>query len=170
MSRLGRDIFFMYLKKLYNHNKLLCLLIALFALAQFINNIRQDIAISPLYSYGMYSERMMPETVYSVPEIFVNDTMLRTKDFSPMEWDNIMQPVIKFHAQYNWNVNLWKQDIHRLVPFADSVNFVNQLDESQFKAWYQQHLENILQKQIDTLKIVLTNYSFDERSFTRINK
>ena len=117
----------------------------------------------------MYSERMMPKTVYSVPEIFVNDTMLRTKDFSPMEWDNIMQPVIKFHAQYNWNANLWKQDIHRLVPFADSVNFVNRLDEAQFKAWYQQHLENILQKQVDTLKIVLTDYSFDERSF-RINK
>ena len=74
--------FSMYLKKLYKHNKFLfTVIVILFALLQLINNIRQDIAISPVYSYGMYSEQIKPLPFYTVPEIFVDGKAITNKRF-----------------------------------------------------------------------------------------
>src|SRR4051794_27065993 len=108
----------MYLKRLYRHNKFLFIIIVLFVLAQLINNIRQDIAISPVYSYGMYSEKIKPLHVYTVPEIFGDGKQLKAKDFSPQQWDNITLPVIEFYAQRQWNLYQWQHDIKRLLPFT----------------------------------------------------
>lgn len=157
----------MYLKELYRHNKLLFLAIVLFALAQLINNIRQDVAISPVYSYGMFSSTMMPANYYSVPEFIVNGKQLKTEDFSPQQWDNISQPVTKFYVQLFWNQNLWQKDIHRLLPFADSSKFANNISQQEFKNWYQLHLQSILNKQIDSVNILYTGYHFDGTTFTK---
>ena len=151
----------MYLKHLYRHNKLLCIAITLLVLAQLINNIRQDIAISPLYSYGMYSEIIKPDSIYTIPEIFVNGARLRTRDYTPLQWENIALPVNMFYEQQQWNLNVWQTDIKRLLPFADSVHFVNTLTENEFKDWYRQHLQTVLNTQIQTLNIDFTAYSFD---------
>ena len=160
----------MYLKQLYQHNKILCAAKKLFALAQLINNIRQDIAISPIYSYGMYSSRIMPADFYNDPEIFVNGKQLKAQDFSPPQWDNITLPVTQFYAQESWNLHQWQQDIHRLLPFTDSAKFVNNISEKQFKAWYATHLQTILKRKIESVSIVFTNYHFTGSAFTKANK
>ena len=160
--------FFMYLSKLYQHNKFLFIIICLFALAQLINNIRQDIAISPVYSYGMYSEQIKPLPFYTVPEIFIDGKQLQAKDFSPQQWDNITLPVTEFYAQQQWNVYQWQQDIHRLLPFTDSSKFVNHITEREFKQWYHQHLESLLHRQIDSINIVFSKYHFNGTSFIKV--
>ena len=163
-------LFFMYLKKVYRHNKLLFAAIILFAAAHLINNIRQDIAISPLYSYGMYSQRITPSNSYTVPEIFVNGKQLQTQNFSPQQWDNISLPVTKFYAQQDWNLNQWQQDIHRLLPFTDSLKFVNSLNETDFKNWYKLHLQFVLKQPVDSVQTVFTDYFFNGNSFAKANK
>ncbi len=160
----------MYLKKIYHHNKLLFLLILLFASAQLINNIRQDVAISPVYSYGMYSEEIKPKNFYTVPEVFVNGIQLKTKDYLPAQWDNITLPLIKFNEQRDWNISVWHQDIHRLLPFTDSLKFVNNIKEQEFKEWYKHHLQSLLHGQIDSLNMVFTRYSFNGSSFIKANE
>ena len=157
----------MYLKQLYRHNKLLFLVIILFALAQIINNIRQDIAISPIYSYGMYSSKIKASDFYSVPEFFVDGVQLQTKDFSPQQWDNISQPVAKFYAQQYWNQNVWQKDIQRLLPFADSSKFVNNISEQDFRTWYKRHLESVFNREIDSVDILFTGYHFNGKSFSK---
>ena len=157
----------MYLKQLYHHNKMLFAAIILFALAQLINNIRQDIAISPIYSYGMYSSKIRTSDFYSVPEFFVNGEQLRTKDFSPQQWDNISLPVTKFYAQQYWNKSIWQKDIQRLLPFADSLKFVNNINEQEFKYWYSLHLQSLLNRQIDSVDIIFRGYHFNGKSFTK---
>jgi hypothetical protein len=158
-----RDIFCMYLKRLYRHNKFLAVIIVSFALAQLINNTRQDIAISPIYAYGMYSEKIAPLPTYHVPEIFINSRQLQTKDFSPQQWDNIMLPVSLFYKQKEWNLAMWQTDIHRLIPFADSSKFTNNISEPEFKKWYKNHLEYLLNKKIDTLEIAFRHYFFNDK-------
>lgn len=144
MSRPCGVTFFMYFRALYRHNKLLCIVITLFALAQLVNNIRQDIAISPIYSYGMYSEVITPRQEYRVPEIVVNNKLLRTQDFTPYQWENIALPLVMYDEQKTWNPDLWNADIKRLLPFADSTHFVNHITEVQFNSWYFRHLANRL--------------------------
>src|SRR5438874_750097 len=122
----------MYLKRLYHHNKFLFIIIVLFALAQLINNVRQDIAISPVYSYGMYSEQIKPLHFYVVPEVFIDGKQLQAKDFSPQQWDNITLPITEFYAQHQWNLYQWQHDIKRLLPFTDSSKFVNYITEQGF--------------------------------------
>src|SRR5689334_20502182 len=149
----------MYLKRLYQHSKFLFTIIVLFALAQLINNVRQDIAISPIYSYGMYSEQIKPLSSYTVPEIFVNGTQLQAKDFSPQLWDNITLPVTEYYTQQQWNQSQWQQDIHRLLPFTDSSKFVNHISENEFQQWYHEHLHTLLQRHIDSVNIIFNKYN-----------
>lgn len=157
----------MYLKRLFKHNKLLFAVIVLFAAVQLINNIRQDIAISPVYSYGMYSSPITPLNSYVAPEVFVNGKQLLTKNFTPQQWDNIIVPVTKFYAQQQWNQNQWQQDIHRLLPFSDSVKFVNNITEEEFKKWYSLHIQSIIHGIADSVSVVFTNYYFNGLSFTK---
>ena len=117
----------------------------------------------------MYSSPITPSNSYNVPEVFVNGRQLQTKDFSPQQWDNIILPVPKFYAQQNWNINQWQHDICRLLPFSDSLKFVNNISEREFKIWYVKHLKSILKPPTDSVSIVFTNYYFDGSSFTKAN-
>src|ERR1043165_5318387 len=93
----------MYIRRLWLHNKILCSVVILFASFQLINNVRQDIAFSPIYTYGMYSETLLPQKKYTVPEITIDGSLLQTRNFTPEEWDDIVQPVALFSQQQRWN-------------------------------------------------------------------
>jgi hypothetical protein len=129
---------------------------------QLVNNIRQDIAISPVYSYGMYSECIRPLSTYIVTEVFVNGKQLQTKDFTPQQWDNITVPISKFYEQKKWNIAMWQTDIHRLLPFSDSAKFLNTMTEEQFKDWYKSHLAFMLNKKVDSVNILFSNYYYND--------
>ena len=148
----------MYFNKLYRQNKWWGIAVLAFAVVQLGNNIRQDIAISPFYGYGMYSEKMTADSVYQVYEISVNKKILLAKDYSPQQWDNIMQPVILFYKQQQWNGYVWQTDIRRLLPFTDSANYMNHFSEPEFRVWYQQRLHQYTNTIIDQLIIKETIY------------
>jgi hypothetical protein len=139
----------------------------LFALAQIIDNMKRGIAVSPFFSYGMYSAKIDPLKYYTVPEVFVNGKQLRAKDFSSSTWDNITYPVTVFYKRDSSNRYQWQTDIHRLLPFTDSSRFVNHLSEAEFKEWYHRRLQSLLNVHIDSINIVFTNYYFDGKSFSR---
>jgi hypothetical protein len=159
----------MYLKRLYKHNKFLFLIIILFAVAQIVDNMKRGIAVSPFFSYGMYSAKIDPVKYYTVPEIFVNGKQLQAKDFSSSRWDNITYPVTVFYKLDSLNLYQWRTDIYRLLPFTDSSKFVNHLSEAAFKEWYNRRLQSLLNEQIDSINIVFTNYYFDGKSFHKQN-
>jgi hypothetical protein len=146
----------MYLQQLYRHNKWMFVAIIVFMMGQLLNNLRQDIAISPFYSYGMYSEQMYPQCNYTVCKIVVNGKTLQAKDFTPQQWDNITLPLLRYSQQQVWNKQLWQQDIHRLMPFADSNRFTNNLYLQDFEAWYKTYLAHQLSQPINSLRATLT--------------
>lgn len=151
----------MYLKRLYQHNKFLFLLCIFFVFAQLFINYKRGVVCTPFYHYGMYSEVITPKNSYSIPEIFVDHQLLSAKDFTPQMWDNITQPIVLFYQSQIENNLIWQQDIHRLLPFTDSAKFANTLNEAGFKLWYGQHLEHLLNRQIDSVQIAFTNYFFN---------
>lgn len=95
----------------------------------------------------------MVDSVYPVYEISVNGKPLQAKDYSPQQWDNIMQPVVLFYKQQQCNKDVWQTDIHRLLPFADSVKYMSHISEPEFKIWYQQRLHQYTDTIIDNLEI-----------------
>jgi len=153
-----------YIKRLWLHNKILCSLIILFAAFQVINNIRQDVAFSPVYTYGMYSQVIQPQKTYIVPEITANGKLLMTKDFTPQQWDKIIQPVLVFSNQEQWNRFQFNNYIHRLLPVNDSGFYVNHLSQSQFNDWYKKYLAAIIRSDISHLSIQFVEYDLSNRS------
>lgn len=130
--------------------------------------MKRGIAVSPFFSYGMYSEKIDPVKHYTVPEVFVNGKQLQAKDFSSSRWDNITYPVTVYYKLDSFNLHQWQADIHRLLPFTDSLKFVNNLSEAEFNEWYHRRLQSLLNEQIDSVNILFTNYYFDGKSFSRI--
>ncbi len=159
----------MYLKKVYRHNKFLFLFCILFVAGQLFINYKRGLVFSPFFHYGMFSEVIRVKNQYTVSEVSVNGKLLAAKDYSPAVWDDIMQPVELFYHQ-QMSSNQWQVDIHRLLPFADSLKFVNSLSESDFKKWYRLHLQPVLKQPVDSVQIAFTDYYFNGKSLTKANK
>lgn len=140
-------------------------MIIFFIAAQLFINYKRGTVCSPFFHYGMYSDVIKPASNYIIPEVYVNGERLAVKDFSPSQWDNIMQPLIRFNDQQKWNSMLWHNDIRRIMPFTDSLKFVNNISKETFKNWYTQQLENITSKKVNELNIFFTDYTFNGISF-----
>lgn len=142
-------------------------MIVLFIAGQLFINYKHGVVFSPFYHYGMYSEVIKPATEYNVLKVYINEELLVAKNFSPQQWDKIILPVDRFYNQQKWNSTLFKEDINRMLPFANSVYFTNTITEENFNNWYRQQLENITGKKVNTFKIVFTDYTFNG---TNLNK
>jgi len=153
----------MYLKRLWLHNKILCGLLVLFSAFQILNNIRQDVAFSPAYTYGMYSQVFHRQKKYIVPEIIVNGRVLQTKNFTPQQWDKIIQPVAIFQKQSEWNRAEFNMHIRRLLHLEDSSHYTNGLSEAGFNDWYKQYLAAILHANISSLSLQFQEYDLSSR-------
>jgi hypothetical protein len=160
----------MYLKELYHHHKFWFLITVLFIIGQLFINYKRGVVFSPLYHYGMFSEVINPQRNYTVTEIFVDEKLLRTKDFSPYQWDKIALPVNMFYTQQQWNSTIWQRDIHRLLRITDSSKYLNNITEASFKEWYKNYLQTILHQTISTIKIQFTNYEFDGKELKAVSK
>lgn len=148
----------MYLKRLWWHNKFLFGLLVLFAAFQILNNIRQDVAFSPTYTYGMYSQVIRPQKKYIVPEIIVNGRVLQTKNFTPQQWDKIIQPIVLFQKQDEWNRAEFNIYIGRLLHIEDSGYYVNELSQAAFNEWYKKYLSAIIDANISSLSLQFQEY------------
>lgn len=143
----------MYLQQLYQQSKFWFVVVVLFAVIQLALNIRRDASVSPFFHYGMYSEVIKPQDIYVVPEVIVNDEALQTRDFSPQEWDKIIQPVVLYDAQKSWNSRIYNEQIKPLLHFKDSTKYINSISDIGFYRWYKTYLETIIHKPVDSLKI-----------------
>ncbi len=158
----------MYLKKLYQQNKFWFVIVSLFAILQLVNNIRQDVAITPVYQYGMFSEVVKPEKNYLVFEFFVNGTLLQTKNFSPQQWDKIIVPIQLFSKQKEWNSYWFHNDIQRLLNVSDSSKYMNDISQQQFNNWYKDYLQALLNEKVNSVIIQFNQYQFNESQFIKL--
>lgn len=157
----------MYLQRLYQQSKSWFVIVVLFAALQFALNIRRDASVSPFFHYGMYSEVIEPKNIYVVPEVIVNDKPLQTKNFSPQEWDKVIQPVVLYDAQKSWNSKIYNEHVKPLLHFKDSTKYVNNISDICFYRWYKTYLQTIIHKRVNSLKI---NFNITVYSNQRLHK
>lgn len=143
----------MYLAQLYKQSKFWFVIVLLFVIIQLTLSIRRDASVTPFFHYGMYSEVIKPGKIYIVPVIKVNGNMLRTQDFTPQQWDKIIQPVVLYDKQEEWNQKLYGQHIQHIFPFAKRDNYTNGLSKQEFYNWYRNYLQRVLHQSIDSVLI-----------------
>ncbi len=159
----------MYLKKIYHTNKWWFIVILLFIIVQLGMDIRQDISLSPVYHYGMFSNVILPEKHYTVTEITVNDKKLQSKDLSPYRWDKIILAANLYHDQKNWNSLLWNTDIKRMLHLSDSSKYINNISPEEFNAWYKNYLQGVLHTKADSVSIDFIMYDFNGQNLVKTN-
>ena len=162
--------FFMYLQQLFRHNKFWFLIVLVFIAGQLLINYKRGAVFTPLFHYGMYSAVINPDKHYTITEIYVNGKRLTTKDFTPQQWDNIIQPAEKYYSQQQWNSFNWNNDIKRLLHVQDSSLYTNTLTENSFRKWYASRLAHITGEKIDSFRIAFTPYTFNGTDFTKANQ
>lgn len=152
----------MWLKQTYRTHRFTTVVVILFFTVQLLNNIRQDIAISPWYAYGMYSEPAQADSGIRVVTIMLNNHLLNPVDYMPQVWDKMAQPLVLYCNQEAWNQYVFKTDIKRLLPFTTEKNFSNTITRAEFSDWYFGYLENITNQKLEKLEAELATYSFEQ--------
>ncbi len=148
----------MYLKQLFRHNKYWFAVVLLFIFGQLFINFKRGMVFSPFYHYGMYSAVMRPEAQYPVFEVIADGQVLQAKDYTPQQWDKIMQPLLYYSRHREWNENMYRE-LHRITGMNDSAKYVNHIAKRGFYTWYQQHLARIIDRNIKTMAVQQKNHN-----------
>lgn len=111
----------------------------------------------------MYSEVINPQNSYPIFGVIVNGEELKAKDFTPQQWDKIIQPLNYYSKHQQYNTEMFAQ-VHRLAHINDTAKFFNRVTKNDFTFWYKQYLSELLRKEIINLSIQSKNYT-PERLF-----
>lgn len=152
----------MYLKKLYKHSKVWLVFVVSFIAGQLFINYKTGATVSPFFHYGMYSAIANIEEIYPVTVIKVNGNILKTKNFTPQQWDNINLPLVYYDLQKKYNGELWRRDIRRLTHVSDSTKYINTLTNQDFRQWYRSYLTTRLGYPIVSLEIYEETYIYNQ--------
>lgn len=157
----------MYLKRLYKYHKGWLLFVVVFVAAQLFITFKAGVTATPFLYYSMYSEITPVRELYPVTNIIVNGEALKTRDFSPLQWDNTVWPAICFEMQERNNREWWERDIRRLLPMADPAKYFNALSPQEFQLWYTTYLEKKLGYPVYSIDIEHATYIYNRYGFNK---
>ncbi len=145
----------MYLKQLYQHNKLWCGIVVFFIVAQLVINYKKGFVVTPMYHYGMFSSPAKQPDSLQIFQVEVNGKLLQPLDFTPQQWDNVILPLNYF---YNTTSDTsWKKVCRGVFRITNTnalaANYSIQLTTSKFYNWYQTQLQQILPSKIASIRI-----------------
>ena len=135
-------------------------MVVLFAFGQLFINYKNGVMFSPFYNYDMYSYPSLPHNHYEVVQISINGRLLQPKDFSPHEWDNLMQPIVFFYKQKDWNSMIFHTEVQKFLPIQDSALYVNNISERAFMDWYKKQVLRIAHVQDTNSEVVISRDTF----------
>lgn len=100
-----------------------------FAIVQLFCFYKRGMVFSPWFNYGMYSEVIKPDSIYSVNKVFADGSLLQGNKYSPQEWDKIHFTLTQTAAA-ECNGNFYNKQISRLFEkfdfnAPDSLRYVN---------------------------------------------
>ena len=134
----------MFLKEVYWHSKWMFAGMLFFMLAQLAVNLKKGMVFSPFFHYGMYSAPQQALRVYNVNVVTLNGDTLRSKNFSPQQWDKIHFTLQAIMAS-SCDSSFYTTQVERLyvkakiLPAPTAKNFVNKETRQEkldlYKSW-----------------------------------
>ena len=163
---------YMYLKQLYQHNKLWCGIVVFFIVAQLSINYKKGFVVTPIYHYGMYSSPVNQPDTLQIFQVEVNGKPLQPLDFIPQQWDNVILPLNYFYNPTS--DTLWKKVCRSIFRISNTnalaANYSLQLSTTQFYAWYQTQLQQIQPNKIASIHVFSATAVNKSNILTIINK
>lgn len=153
----------MFLKALFNFNKIYFLVSLLLLLAFLFINYKWGMVASPISHYGMYSGIYKTKTAKTIYTHIVNGEVLKSQNLTIIQNDFLQS----FPAYYESENTINHAVFNTMLPYLnklslaqqkDSAKFLNHYTKEEFKNWYVQKLSNIVNNKIDSFSIFRQNY------------
>ena len=154
----------MFLKKLYDYNKLLFTGFVLFIVIQLFLNFKQGLTVIPFMHIGMYSGVQKIKTEISVVEVIVNDKQLQASEFKATTWDQIMLPLQAYYNQQKNGLSFYQNDIRRILAAfkipSDEPAYFRALSQESFIEKYSEYLTRIINIPVKKIDIRQSTYRY----------
>ncbi len=162
----------MFLKKVYQHSKVLLAGMLFFMLLQVGINVKRGMVFSPFFHFGMYSAPQKPASTYVITTVMVNGDTLRGTDFTPQGWDKIHYNLFRTW-QSRCDTTFFRNQISRLyqkagLPVPVEYNFINTLSFEDRMTWYKAHVAAVTGHPNGVVTISRDMYHYRTGAFTPI--
>ncbi len=114
----------MYLKQLYQHNKLWCGIVVFFIVAQLVINYKKSFVVTPFFHYCMFSNPVLHQDSLQIFQVEVNGNLLQPLDFTPQQWDNVILPLNYFYITDKTSDTLWKKFAKAFLKLTISIQLL----------------------------------------------
>lgn len=160
----------MYLKKLYRHSKIACIILVAGCIVQLVIFYKQGAVATPFLNYGMYSEKISPREDYVVYKIYTDGKLLEGNDFSIQDWDKLYLPLYMYLSKDTVNnemvlvQNRLLSKLHAPLIAADNTLFTNRdFDDAEFLQWYRNYVASVVNENIQQILIVKQQYTWNKK-------
>lgn len=148
----------MFLKKLFEYNKILFSFFILFVALFIFINLKKGMVATPVYQFGMYSGKQnLGDTVTSF-KIVADDKQVDLSKFSFIEVDQLMNPLSAYFNARENNVEMMKTMNSFFsktgLSFFQNISLGGyEVGDAQFGSWYKAFLFKKIGLKVQQLKI-----------------
>lgn len=163
----------MFIKKLYQYNKALCVFFVSGALLFLFINFKWGVVATPMLQFGMYSSIFHVKDTQVVYKVEVNDNIIRNADVSLTNRDVLQVFPDYYEKQASVNEATYatiKKYISYtgLAGFMKKSNYQNDINDSMFVHWYKTKVESITGNPVHSLKLTRQNFVWNGDSLEPI--
>ena len=159
-----------YFSKLYRYNKWLCFGIAAFCILTVVANLMKT-EITPVFIWGMYSEKEAPAPDYRVLKVVINDSI-------PLDYSSDYPDATRFYLlsplSYYWSIaenngtdpeeTYYRKKLGKYFNLLNGVKgdlFNDSLNTASFMKWYSNYLEAATRTRINKLEVNILKLAYD---------
>lgn len=155
----------MFLKNLFNYNKVLFSAFVLFIVLFVFINLKKGMVVSPVYQFGMYSGQQNLSDTISSFRIVADGKEIDLSKLSFIQVDELMNPLCAFFDAREDN----KEVAKTLNSFFSKIglNFPNKIlpgsetDKERFSSWYKELLSSLIGLKVQQLNIYRQRFTWN---------
>ena len=165
----------MFLKKLYQYNKILFFVVLVFLTGYIYLNYKWGMTATPIQQYGMFSGKAFLKDTLQLYIVKANGKKIEESYISQTERD-IIQSYPDFYEKHTQSNNEIYNTLSVFFNYAglstekNRYKFVNNITDSQFNKWYLNKIEGIIKEPIVSIEAYKQQLTWESDSFRVIGK
>ena len=157
----------MFIKKLYQHSKLLFIAFMGFVTAFMVINYKWGIVATPFLQYGMYSKPVHIKDTLELYVLKVNNTDINWGGLSFSDKDKLQLFLKRYAIQQLVNEEVYTT-MGRYLPVT-AGNYHNKLSDTIFTSWYKQLVAQIIKAPVVSLAVYRQRLQWEPSGFKNID-
>lgn len=156
----------MFLKKLYRHNKTLCLVVVAFLFAYIYLNYKWGMVATPIHQYGMFSGKHYFKDPLKVYFVKANGKNINEATISQIERDVLQTYPDYYEKQKSVNESVYNT-VSAFFKYAaisaekNRYKYLNTINDSLFTTWYQTKIREIIHEPLKYLEVTRQQFVWE---------